>query len=417
MISSVVEAGGAGSAIATTRPESNDANARLRRQEAAYAELLAMSTEDRAVCDAPASHPRRSLGSSIGHTSPKDLYPTLFHAFVHSPEAEALNQKLHGEFLDAAVERDKKRRVRMHYEGSLIRIDGIPGWSEYENEKKSKRGAVKGFSTKARSRMLQLVASLKAKVLPHFVTLTYPREWENDPRAWKTDLDTFGKWLQRAYPTASFIWKLEPQQRGAPHFHLLVFGIAFLPWQIVAMRWAEIVNRRKLPQSFPVERGKYGALIFHEWVCCNIDDHAVIDHIRAGVKVEAIRSRNGVMRYCGKNYMGKECELPEGWEKVGRFWGIVGRKNLPRSAVIRLDLSRDALVRVRRTVRRWFAAKGIKRRGGRTLTLFTSAHSQWLRVLELAETGATEPQNWVIAAAVSRYPTDSPVCSAGTVSS
>jgi hypothetical protein len=297
--------------------------------------------------------------------------------------------------LDGKTARDQKRRVRLHYEGTLIRIDGIPGWDEYENETKSKRGAVSGFSCKARSRMLSLVASLSAKIHPQFVTLTYPHEWDNDPLAWKSDLDTFGKWLRRSYSAAAFVWKLEPQKRGAPHFHLLVYGIPFLPWQNVAVRWAEIVNQCKLPRNFPVEKEKYGAHLFHEWARNSIENRDVADHVTAGVKVEAIRSRNGVMRYCSKNYMGKEFALPDGWEKVGRFWGVVGRKNFPRSQVIGVEISRAAFAKVRRTARRWFASKGMRRRGGGALTLFTSAHWQWLRAIELAETGNTISRDWI----------------------
>jgi hypothetical protein len=194
---------------------------------------------------------------------------------------------------------------------------------------------------------------------------------------------------------ACFIWKLEPQKRGAPHFHLLVYGIPYLAWQIVAVRWAEIVNECKLPKNYPPEKGKLGAALFHEWIHNSVENYRVADHVEAGVRVEPIRSRNGVMRYCSKNYMGKEFALPEGWEKVGRFWGVVGRKNLPRSKVMEVEISREAFVKVRRTARRWFASKGMIRRGGGTLTLYTAAHWQWLRVLELAETGASVARDWV----------------------
>ncbi|MDR3402185.1 MAG: hypothetical protein P4L99_06765 [Chthoniobacter sp.] len=368
---------------------------RERRQVEAYADLCAMSTDgDGRACAALAAHARQSLDLSNCHSSPKRLYPTPLHAWGDSEDAEKLNRKKHGEYVGAKAARDQKRRVRLHYEGTLIRIDGIPGWDEYENETKSKRGAVSGYSCKSRSRMLRLVASLNAEIHPQFVTLTYPHEWDNDPLAWKSDLDTFGKWLLRVYPVASFIWKLEPQKRGAPHFHLLVYGIPFLPWQTLAVRWAEIVNECKLPKNFPTERGKYGAHLFHEWVRNSIENRDVADHILAGVKVEAIRSHKGVMCYCSKKYMGKECALPEGWEKVGRFWGVVGRKNLPRSRVMEVEISRDAFARVRRTARRWFASKGLKRCGGGALTLFTSAHWQWIRVLELAETGNTVARDW-----------------------
>ena len=126
---------------------------------------------------------KRCCGEIWQLDEPSDLFPTPLHAWAHSPRAEELNQKCHGEYLDAYSARDKKRRVRLHYEGTLIPIDGLPGWNEYESETKSKRGAVSGFSSKSRTRMLSLVASLNAKIHPQFVTLTYPHEWDNDPLA------------------------------------------------------------------------------------------------------------------------------------------------------------------------------------------------------------------------------------------
>ena len=263
-----------------------------------------------------------------------------------------------------------------------------------ENERAPKRGTIGGYSCKARSRMLNLVQSLNKKILPLFVTLTYPHEWDKDPLAWKSDLDTFGKWFVRKYPGACFIWKLEPQKRGAPHFHLLVYGIPYLAWQSVAVRWAEIVNECKLPKNFPTEKGKRGAALFHEWIHESVDNYRVADHVAAGVRVEPIRSRNGVMRYCSKNYMGKEfapLPQPRDWENVGRFWGVVGRKNLPRSKIMEVEISREAFAKVRRTARRWFASKGMIRRGGGALTLYTAAHLQWARVIDWAETGRCQP--------------------------
>jgi hypothetical protein len=338
--------------------------------------------------------PSARLGLSNCQISPKVLFPTPLHAWVHSPAAEKLNEKSHGTYLDGRASRDSKRRVRLHYEGTLIRIDGLPGYDEYENGVKAKRGAVSGYSSRSRSRMLSLVASLNASVHPQFVTLTYPHEWNSDARVWKTDLDTLGKWLLRQFPSIAFIWKLEPQKRGAPHFHLLVYGVPFLPWQDLAVRWAEIVNRCKLPANFPVEKGKFGAQLFHAWIHNNIENLDVADHLAAGVKVEAIRSQKGVMRYCSKRYMGKECALPDGWEKVGRFWGVVGRKNLPRSQVMEVKISRAAFTRVRRVARRWFASRGMIRRSCGALTLYTTAHWQWVRVIELAETGVTPGVDW-----------------------
>jgi len=38
-------------------------------------------------------------------------------------------------------------------------------------------------------------------------------------------LKIFLQRFKRAYPDASAIWKLEPQKRGAPHYHMLVWGV------------------------------------------------------------------------------------------------------------------------------------------------------------------------------------------------
>ena len=377
-------------------------HARQRRQERAHAELCAMSSSDPSVCAATAAHTARSLGLSNCHTSPEHRYRSPLDAWAHSPAAEKLNEKSHGKFLDGKAAREKARRVRLHYEGTLIRIEGIPGWEPYENEKAPKRGTIGGYSCKSRSRMLALVSSLNAKILPLFVTLTYPHEWDKDPLAWKSDLDVFGKWFLRKYAFASFVWKLEPQKRGASHFHLLVYGIPYLAWQIVAVRWAEIVNECKLPKNFPTEKGKMGAFLFRAWIGETVENSRVADHVAAGVRVEPIRSRNGVMRYCSKNYMGKEFALPEGWENVGRFWGVVGRKNLPGSKVMEVEISREAFAKVRRTARRWFASKGMIRRGGGALTLYTAAHLQWARVIDWAETGRCQSIDF--AAPLTRQP-------------
>lgn len=240
-----------------------------------------------------------------------------------------------------------------------------PDWREQEHVKPCERckgegttcdavrGDIGGFSKRSRMRMLQLVSSLRADALPIFCTLTYPLLWPSEHEAWKRHLDTFGKWLLRAYPAASAVWKLEPQKRGAPHFHLLIYGVPFIPHQLVAQRWFEIVGSGDT------------------------------NHRAAGTRIESIRSRNGVLAYASKKYMGKECEAFEG---VGRFWGVFGRKNLPRSTVDRVGTSEGVAVRFVRTVRRYLERRG-SRCNFRNGSLFTANPKKWrsyLRTLEAA---------------------------------
>jgi hypothetical protein len=70
--------------------------------------------------------------------------------------------------------------------------------------------------------------------LPRFVTLTYPRTYNPDPASWKRDVQAFRKRFERHFGKCPIVWRLELQERGAPHFHLLVFTPEYIPYKWVA---------------------------------------------------------------------------------------------------------------------------------------------------------------------------------------
>ncbi len=258
---------------------------------------------------------------------------------------------------EQSADHDFKRRgravVRFHYEASRIDVEplSIPSW--FEHPRNGKREAITQFTAKSRKALLRLMASLVIKEgkLPLFITLTYPRQWVAEPEAWKRHLDLFGQWIRYHHKTASIVWKLEPQERGAPHYHLMVFGVPFLPAQRVAHRWFDIVGSGDS------------------------------DHRMAGTETRRVSSINGVMRYASKNYMGKECH---GFgSNVGRFWGVIGRKYLPISPTAELELSEVAHARLRRVIRKWWKSKQYLKPppnvGG--LSIFSKSHLLWLRAI------------------------------------
>jgi hypothetical protein len=162
------------------------------------------------------------------------------------------------------------------------------------------RGTIKGFSAAARKRLIELLASINRTALerlPLFVTLTYPAAWPADPKVWKDHLDTWLKRLNRRYQRTATVWKLEFQSRGAPHFHLLVFGPRWIDAQWLSRTWFEVVASGDR------------------------------NHLMAGTKVEFIRSWKGVMFYASK-YLAKKTQ-----ENIpafpGRFWGVALRHYLP----------------------------------------------------------------------------------------
>jgi hypothetical protein len=268
-------------------------------------------------------------------------------------------------FADQCVKNEQTRVVRMHFEGTLLTVERSPLWAPHESASASKRGKVHGFSRKSRQRFLTFVAKLRRTVLPLFVTLTYPEWWPEEWATWKDDLDTFIKnHVQRKWPKAAVIWKLEPQKRGAPHFHLMIFGVPYMPKEWLAQTWYEVAGTND-PK-----------------------------HLQAGTKVERARSFRGVMCYAGKKYMGKEFKLPPGWESVGRFWGAYGRDHFPESKVMEFKMTVAELHRFRRLVRRFFASKGKVWRSRNGVNLFTQEHLQWARALDWAATGSCQPMDF-----------------------
>ncbi len=178
-----------------------------------------------------------------------------------------------------------------------------------------RRAAITGFTPSARANLLRRIAMIDTSPagLPKFVALTYPAEFPTSGRVVKRHLDIFLKRVKRQYETEQSpvwgFWKLEPQQRGAPHYHLLVWGVPSFPHVVgdscmcplcwVAQSWYEIVASGD------------------------------VRHRRAGTRVESVTSWSGVTAYAAK-YLGKAFKDVTGiWSEVGRFWGVFGRRHMP----------------------------------------------------------------------------------------
>jgi hypothetical protein len=178
------------------------------------------------------------------------------------------------------------------------------------------RGEVNGFSRRSRSRMNKKMNMLKKHCLPSFITLTYGESYPTDFEVYKRDLDNFYKAIFYKYPEISSIWKLEFQERGAAHFHLLVWGL-------------------------PVDLQSVLSYVVHTWhriAGAGQEDHRLFHMgLLAGSRpcVEKIKSFNGVIYYASK-YLAKVQEV-EG--HTGRIWGVRGK--LPYSSLITFRVSLD----------------------------------------------------------------------------
>lgn len=216
--------------------------------------------------------------------------------------------------------------------GSVVRLAGPKGMSREQSRPGGLRGKITVFSRSSRRRLLFMLGSINRKdctVLPLFVTLTYPSSWPDDPKEWKRHLDVFIKRLRRRYPEVCVIWRLEPQQRGAPHYHLLIFGVSFLPKQWLSQNWFQVVGSG--------------------------DDR----HLRAGTQVAQVKSWKGVMSYASK-YIGKiSAEVADLFGSVGRWWGVYGREFLPIQ-LVKMGITSRQFFNLRRILRGFLRSRGVR---------------------------------------------------------
>jgi hypothetical protein len=219
------------------------------------------------------------------------------------------------------------------------------------------RDRVRGFSRASRRNLLRRLASINRRAFRAFkgriisITLTYPHEYPDDPVLCKRHLRAFRKRLQREYKSFAAFWRMGIQQRGAWHFHLLLFvGPSIGPVRelrrFISSSWYEVTGK--------VSEG----------------------HLRAGTRVEAVKRWKQVTSYV-ERYMAKPEEFPEGLQ-TGRIWGVWNEDYLPvRWETVEVSL-KDAF-RIRRIYRRL-----AKRKGSGSLSRVTVfvRHENVVRLLE-----------------------------------
>jgi hypothetical protein len=152
------------------------------------------------------------------------------------------------------------------------------------------RDKVRGFSRASRRNLLRRLASINRSAFRAFrgrmifVTLTYPKQYPQDPKLCKQHLKVLRKRLQREFGPFAAFWRLGIQRRGAWHFHLLLFvGSSFRPLDelrsFISSSWYEVTGK--------VSEG----------------------HLLAGTRVEAVKRWKQATSYV-ERYMAKPEEIP-----------------------------------------------------------------------------------------------------------
>ncbi len=266
----------------------------------------------------------------------------------------------------------KEARLDLWVGGSLMKVSRVTTHG-HNNGGGGKRGKIEGFSHASRRRLLRMLGRLDKTKLPLFVTLTYPDTYapnHKDPVRVKRDMKVLKQRFEREFPAGSLIWRLETITRKSglypgeafPHFHMLVWGVPYvhlLRW--IGDAWYKVVGTG--------------------------DEK----HLRAGTKVERLRSWRGVVSYASK-YMAKPTEAsddendngsnPPNRVSWGRIWGSCNQKNLPFVSCISVRLTDVQAVRVIRYFRKLAKLKSFS---FKSLTIMGDPEFWYLRLTDILE--------------------------------
>lgn len=157
-----------------------------------------------------------------------------------------------------------------------------------EKSGKKKQGELSSKSLKK----LAFYAQNTAVKFVSFVTLTYPGVFPRNGQEVKRHLNRFLSWMRSKYKGVEYLWFMEFQRRGAPHFHVMTSVDMTTDKEEVSERWYRAVGSGD-------ER-----------------------HLKAGTNVQKLRSEDGSARYVSK-YASKAYQkrVPKDYLDCGRFWG------------------------------------------------------------------------------------------------
>lgn len=210
------------------------------------------------------------------------------------------------------------------------------------------------FSQKSMSRLIATVNATDIQ-FRSMITLTYPAVWPKDGRIIKTAMNSFLTSL-RDWKLGQYLWFLEFQTRGAPHFHVLVETGHITPHLRIAVteKW---VGKMSRANWFHMACGELAL----QTECCHwaVISKALKNSFWFTLRAETwqlLRDVDGAKKYCTK-YAAKEYQkvVPATFEGVGRFWGASKGVSLKTLSTIKIDevKLRELLVQTGHSTAQW----------------------------------------------------------------
>ena len=197
----------------------------------------------------------------------------------------------------------------------------------------SKRGVISDFTRRSRFRLFATLAKISGnlKIRPIFVTLTYHYGHLNAPQSTKSQLHDFLVRLRNYDPGVQFIWRIELQKRGAPHYHMIIF-----------------------PSSSCRSAGTESYLIELSRIWHSIADPKSRRHKDFGCKVKVITSYRMACAYVSKYVAKVGNDITDSHQ--GKHWA--NSMNLPIEVCSTVELNERGSHLAIEKIRRWLLEHG-----------------------------------------------------------
>ncbi len=155
------------------------------------------------------------------------------------------------------------------------------------------RTKIHGFSENSRRRLRFVAVNAFPELISTFV-LTYHNDWPLDGQTSKQQLNAFLVTFRRKFPGHKYLWLLEFQKRGAPHYHFY-FDLEVTPenQKILCEIWCRLID----PERQDMELRRFHSKAMRPWT---------------------IGNGQYLAKYLEKE---RQKDVPENYENVGRFWG------------------------------------------------------------------------------------------------
>lgn len=212
--------------------------------------------------------------------------------------------------------------------------------TEFGKQSGGKRRKVEKLSSQSLKRLAFLVTTSHVEFVS-IITLTYGQVQPTNGIISKGHLDNFLRAMRRDFGSFSYVWFLEFQKRGAPHYHILT-----------TLSDCGSESRKKLARNWLRSQVELYSQNTNLSLSRMVKEMSKVERVHSHQRSwEEIRKRDGAKFYVIKYASKKEQKtVPKHFQDVGRFWG--NSRDVPAKDFQEVDVTEEE-------VRLYLAEKGL----------------------------------------------------------